>query len=151
MSTPGATTIFWTAKKKIGDGTFDLDSHNYNIMIVGNAQALTANFVGSSSNTQRSDLTNEISGTGYTTNGQALSSVTWTQANGTVTFDAADATWPSATFTTNPKYWVIYDNTAVTKDLVCFGDCDTANAAGIPVSASTFVVSFNAAGIFTES
>ena len=45
----------------------------------------------------RDDLTNEVSGTGYTAGGQALTSTELTIASGVLTFDSADPSWASST------------------------------------------------------
>lgn len=67
----------------------------------------------------------EITGTGYTTGGQALASktVTYDSANNVVILDAADTTWSSSTVTA--RYAVIYDDsgsTAGSKALIGYVD-----------------------------
>ena len=47
----------------------------------------------------KSDVTNEVTGTGYSSGGESLSSVTLTQSSSTITFDADDVTWASSTIT----------------------------------------------------
>lgn len=94
-----------------------------------------------------SDLTNQLTTTGgYTAGGQALASKTLVTAALVTTFDAADPSWPSATFTC--RYAVIYDDTpatAGTKPLIALIDLgqDYSPANG------TFTIQFNASGIFT--
>jgi hypothetical protein len=72
-----------------------------------------------------SDITNEVTGTGYTSGGQSLASKTATY-NGTsnvITLDAADVTWASSTITA--RYAIIYDDspaTAATKPLLAYVD-----------------------------
>jgi hypothetical protein len=57
------------------------------------------------------DITNEITGTGYTAGGATLASVTWTYNTGTkvATLGAADVTWTNATLTA--RYAVVYKST----------------------------------------
>ena len=43
------------------------------------------------------DLTNEVTGTGYTSGGVAVTSTEITLSSGTLTFDAADTTYPTVT------------------------------------------------------
>jgi len=89
-------------------------------------------------------LTGEVAnGNGYTTGGAALGSVTWGQTSGTATFDAADASWSAATFTA--RYAIIYDATSAGIELVCLFNF----GADKIVTASTFLLTFNASGIFT--
>src|SRR5512135_2516435 len=58
----------------------------------------------------KSDVTNEISGTGYVAGGAALTSktATYDAPSDTTTWDAADTVWATATFTC--RYAVIYNN-----------------------------------------
>lgn len=91
------------------------------------------------------DITNEVTGTGYSAGGATLGSKTVTQSNSTnsVTFDAADATWASSTITA--RYAVIYKSTgtAATSPLICLIDFGS----NISSSDSTFTVAFSADGI----
>lgn len=57
----------------------------------------------------KSSVTNEVSGTGYTAAGQALTSVTWAYASRVTTLDADDPTWATATITARKA--VYYDST----------------------------------------
>ena len=58
---------------------------------------------------QSSDVTNEVSGTGYTAGGATLSNVaiTYTGATNTLKIDCDDIVWPSSTITA--RIAVIYD------------------------------------------
>lgn len=47
----------------------------------------------------RSDITNEVAGTGYTAGGAALASLTLTLTAGNYVWDAADLVWATASFT----------------------------------------------------
>jgi hypothetical protein len=92
----------------------------------------------------KSDLTNEVSGTGYTATGAALTSVTVTNSGLVMTFDAADTSWTTSTITA--RYAVIYDSTPATdatRPLIClinFG-------ADVSTTAATFLITWNASGI----
>ena len=80
-------------------------------------------------------------GNGYTTGGATLASVTWTETGGVATFDADDAQWAGANFTS--RYGVIY-NTSSSNRLVCLIDfTENKQASGI-----TFEVRFHTDGIF---
>ena len=92
-----------------------------------------------------SDLSgNEVSGTGYTAGGAALTSITLGNASGTLKFDAADTSWTTATIS-SARAAVIYDDTLANDPLIClvnFG-ADYASSAG------TFQITWNASGIWT--
>ena len=91
----------------------------------------------------KSDVTNEVSGTGYDAGGKSLTSVTLTQAGGTITFDAAALTWASSTITARGA--VVYDDSLTNDPLIAYIDFGADKSS----SAGDFVLSFNASGIFT--
>ena len=91
----------------------------------------------------KSEVTNEVSGTGYDAGGKSLSSVTLTQSGGTITFDAADLTWASSTITARGA--VVYDDSLTNDPLICYIDFGADKSS----SAGDFVLTFNASGIFT--
>lgn len=90
------------------------------------------------------DFTDEVTGDGYTTGGEALTSVTSGISGGTYTFDAADVSLAS---TTLPGVYgvVVFDDTVASDPLVAcvnFG-------ASYSTSSGTFAITWNASGIFT--
>lgn len=93
------------------------------------------------------DITNEISGTGYTAGGATLGSKTldYTGATNVVKFDAADPSWTTSTLTA--RYAVIYKDTgtASTSPLLWYIDF----GADVSTTAGTFLITFDAAGIAT--
>ena len=91
----------------------------------------------------KADVTNEVSGTGYSAGGNSLTSVTCTQSGGTITFDADDVTWTSSTITARGA--VVYDDSLVNDPLICYIDFGADKSS----SSGDFVLSFNASGIFT--
>jgi hypothetical protein len=70
-------------------------------------------------------VTNEVSGTGYTTGGVTLSSptVSYDSVTNTVKFDAADANFAGNT-TTNARWAVVYDSTPSNKPLIAYIDLE---------------------------
>jgi hypothetical protein len=91
-----------------------------------------------------SDLTNEVSGTGYTAGGITLTSVTVGTSSLVFSFDAADISWTSSTFTA--RYAVIYDSTPATdatRPLLGYIDF----GADQSPSAGTLSVTWDATGI----
>jgi hypothetical protein len=91
----------------------------------------------------KADVTNEVSGTGYSAGGNSLTSVTCTQSGGTITFDADDVTWTSSTITARGA--VVYDDSLTDDPLICYIDFGADKSS----SSGDFVLSFNASGIFT--
>lgn len=94
------------------------------------------------------DITNEVTGTGYTAGGATLASktVTYTSGTNTQAFDAADTSWASSTITA--RYAIIYDSTpgtAATNPLIGYVDF----GADVSSTAAAFTIAWDAAGIFT--
>ena len=91
------------------------------------------------------DITNEVSGTGYTAGGATLASKTCTEATRVTTFDAADTTWTTSTITARDAIIYYATGTASTSLLIsCVGfDADKSSDAG------TFQLTWNASGILT--
>ena len=91
----------------------------------------------------KADVTNEVSGTGYTAGGESLTSVTLTQSAGVITWDAADVTWASSTITARGA--VVYDDSLTNDPLLCYIDFGADKTSSL----GDFAVAFNASGVFT--
>ena len=78
------------------DGAFDLVNNTIKIMLVTSAYTPNAD-----THTTRADVTNEVTGTGYTAGGATLASKAVTQDNtdDEGVWDAADVTWASSSIT----------------------------------------------------
>ena len=138
-----ADTVFNSFTEGIGDGTFDLDNDTFYCALVADTYTIDATDIiwGEIS-------ANDIVGSGYTADGKALTSVTWTRSGGTTTFDAADPSWTSATI--ESMYAVIYKSgtaNGLVNPLVCLKDFGSNQS----VTSGTFTVQFNASGILTVS
>ena len=116
----------------------DLDSDTIKIMLV--TSSYTPDF---GAHDFKADVTNEVSGTGYTSGGNTLSSLALTQTSGTIKFDAADTSWSSATIT-NARGAVI-DDSLTDDPLIAYIDFGS----DFSSSNGTFTIAFNAGGIFT--
>lgn len=95
----------------------------------------------------KSDITGEITGTGYTAGGATLATKTmpYTDATNQLALKAANVQWPNSTITA--RYAVIYDDTpALATDKPLLGYVDF--GANQQSSAGTFEIVWNAAGIF---
>lgn len=92
-----------------------------------------------------SDVTNEVSGTGYTAGGVTMtnSAPTYDTASNEIRMDATDVSWSTATFTA--RYAVIYKSTgsAATSPLIAYVDF----GADQTVSAGTFTIVWDATGV----
>jgi hypothetical protein len=91
------------------------------------------------------DVTSEISGTGYTTGGQTLTSTTVTSSSNVVSLDAADASWTSASFTA--RYAVVRKDTgnSSTSPLIAYVDFGGDET----VSSGTFSIVWDSTGVAT--
>lgn len=92
--------------------------------------------------------TNEVSGTGYTADGEALGTKTNATSLNVLTLDAADTQWTTATFTARRA--VIFDDASgvdATSPLISWVDFGQDES----VTAGTFTIQWNASGIATAT
>src|SRR4030042_5824713 len=132
-----ANLIYNIAKKDLMNGTIDLDNDTFKVALV--YQAYTPN---GDTDVDAGDITSEITGTGYTAGGRALSGVSVSQdnTNNKGVWDGADVIWASSSISAYGA--VIYDTTAASA-LVCYFDFGA-----YKVSATgTFTLAWNGAGI----
>ena len=95
----------------------------------------------------RDDVTNEVSGTGYTAGGQTLTSTELTLSSGVLTWDAADQSWTSSTIP-NAMAAVNYfarGGASSADEVVVLSDFITA----VSTTNGTLLVAWHANGIFT--
>ncbi len=87
----------------------------------------------------------EVSGTGYTAGGKAITTpaVTYTGATNVIKLDADDVTWGSSTITAS--YALIYDDTATSKTLIGYIDFGES----LSSSNGDFKIQWDAAGMAT--
>lgn len=126
------------------DGSIDLDSDNIYVALT------TSSYTPSQDNhTFFSDITNEVTGVGYTAGGVALAnkSITQDNTNDLAYFDADDATWATSTITA--RYGVIYKNSgsAATSPLIAVIDFATDKSS----DGSTFTINWSVNGILKIS
>lgn len=91
------------------------------------------------------DVTNEVSGTGYTAGGATLGTKNVTQTANVVAFDAADTVWSSSSITARRAVIYVDTGTPATSALICwidFGEDETSDS-------GDFTIQWNASGIFT--
>lgn len=139
-----ANTVFTTFKTKImngGNGSpglgINLATDTLKIMLLSNLYTINP------AHQYKSDLTNEVSGTGYTAGGLTLTGQTTSISGTTGVFTANNATWSSSTLTA--RYAVIYKSTGVdaTSPLILIFDFVTDQS----TSGGDFTIQWNANGI----
>lgn len=115
---------------KIAQGAIDLDTDTFKIMLT--TSTYTPN---QDTHDFRDDVTNEVTGTGYTAGGATLTgvAVTYDAASNEVRISWADPTWASSTITARTA--VIYKSrggAATADELVafCTNDADVSSTAG---------------------
>lgn len=135
-----ADVIYNSFKANIMNGNIDLDTDTIKVALV--TSAYTPN---QDAHEDFADVTNEVTGTGYTADGEALASkaVTIDDTDNEGVFDAADVTWSSSTITARGA--VIYKDTgsAATSLLICYLDFGSDQSS----SAGDFTIQWNSEGI----
>lgn len=149
----GKWKLYDLAKKYIGDGTHDLDdTTNWKVALFLSTSNCNTLSVGTAT---YGDLTNEhANANGYTTGGVALTTETWTNSSGTITFDAADPVWTASGGSIVARFAVVYRNATVNsivKPLLCVCLLDTTPADVTATSGNTLTITMNASGLFTLS
>lgn len=122
------------------NGGIDLDTDTIKVMLVTSTYVPNAD-----THEDRADVTNEVSGTGYTTGGAEITSKTVTAdtTDDEGVFDGADVTWSTATITARGA--VIYLSTGVAANdlLICYLDFGSDQSS----SAADFTIAWNAEGL----
>ncbi len=75
------------------NGNIDLDTDTIKVMLV------TLTYAPLATHSKRSDITNEVSGAGYTAGGATIASKVVAVVSGKGRFDATDTNWPTSTIT----------------------------------------------------
>ena len=135
-----ADVIYNSFKRDIMNGSIDLDTDTIKVALVTSTytpdQDAHDNF---------DDVTNEVSGTGYTAGGATLGTVTVSVDNtdNEGVFDAADTSWTTSTITARGA--VVYKSTGTpsTSKLICYFDFTSDKSS----SAGTFTIAWNSEGI----
>jgi hypothetical protein len=91
------------------------------------------------------DITNEVTGTGYTAGGATLASktVVYTGASNKLVLDAADTAWTTATFTA--RYAIVYKDTGTASTSPLLGYVDFGGDQ--TVTGATFTIVWDADGV----
>lgn len=128
-----ADLIYNSAIDDMARGAIDFDTDTFKIMLVTSSYTPDKD-----THTKRSNVTNEISGTGYTTGGAAIAcTVTKDTANDKVTLSFAATSWASSTITARAA--VVYKSrggASSADELVLYNDFD----ADVSTTNGTFTV-----------
>jgi hypothetical protein len=145
-----AWKIYNKFKEYMADGLIDLDGDTFKMALflsTSNCATLTWD--------DYADLSNEhANANGYTTGGETLASVTWTESAGTVTFDFADEVWTASGGSIICRFAVVYDDTPTTPvadPLVGYSLLDNTPADVTVNDGNTLTVQINANGMFQLS
>lgn len=138
-----ASLVYDNTKLKTGNATINLASDTFYAMLV-------SGYTPSQSHAFRSDVTGEVTGTGYTAGGQALTSVTWTLdgTNHRAVFSSAAPSW--ATASVSATGMVIYKHrggAATADEVVCYNDFGGTSTS----TNAAFTVNVPAAGWMNDS
>ncbi len=136
----GAWAFTDAGKKKLLDGTFDIDSDSYKMALL-----LSTSNIGAASTTY-AGLTNEhANGNGYTTGGIAI---TLTLAGTTtVTVDiSVDPVWTASGGSIVARFAAIYE---VGGNVLCYCLLDSTPADVTATDGNTLTVAAHASGVFT--
>lgn len=136
-----ASVLYNSAKRDIMNGAIDLDTDTLKVMLVTSAYTPDID-----AHTKRSDITNEVTGTGYTAGGQALANkaVTADNTDDEGMLDADDVVWGSSTITARGA--VIYKSrggAASADELLCYIDFGSDQIS----SSGNFTITWNSEGI----
>lgn len=118
----------------------NVESDSLKLMLTTSSYAYNVN-----TDRYQSSVTNEVSGTGYSAGGIALTGIVVTDASGTYTIDANDANFGTLTVT-GIRVAVLYDATpgsSATNPLIWLCDFGADSSPG----AVNFTIAFNASGI----
>lgn len=134
----------------MGDATIDLDGDSFIAIL-----CLSTSNIATTSVNGYATVTNEVAtANGYTQGTKAVTSPTWTESSGTVTFDCADIVWTASGGSITARFGAIYDDTVTTPvadPVLCHSLLDNAPADVTATDTNTFTIAINASGVFTSA
>lgn len=135
-----ADIIYNSFKAKIMNGSIDLDTDTIKVMLV--TSTYTPN---QDTHDFKDDVTNEVSGTGYTAGGATIAndSVAVDTTDNEGVYDGDDVTWATSTITARAAVLYKDTGTASTSPLICYLDFGSDQSS----SAGDFTIQWNAEGI----
>jgi hypothetical protein len=146
-----ANIIYNSLLEDLANNNVDFGADTFKIMLVGSTYHGIAAETKRDNHDRRDDITDEVSGTGYTAGGATLSNVAVTKdtSNNIIKVTADPVSWTSSTLT-GVYGAVIYKSrggAASADELVCFLDLYAANSnAALSTSNGTLQITFHANG-----
>lgn len=129
------TIVYNSALEDLARGAIDFDTDTFRAMLVTSAYAPNKD-----THLKRSDITNEVTGAGYTAGGEIVTAtITKDTANDRLDIAFSNPSWPTSTITARGV--VIYKSrggAATADELVCYGDF----GANVTSTNGTFTVNF---------
>ena len=143
----GTFTLYDTVAELLGDGTIDLDTNTFKLMLA------TSSYTPSAAHDEYADVSGAevANGNGYTTGGQALTTVTWSQTSGVATFDSDDVVWTASGGSITARYAVLYDDTSTGDKLIGYVLLDTTPADVTATDGNTLTIAPSANGWFQQT
>lgn len=132
----GTFTFFDHVAEKIADGTIDLDGDTFKLMLLDDG------YTPSAAHDEYSDVSGDeiANGSGYTTAGQALTSVTWGQTGGVATFDSDPVIWTASGGPITARYAILFDDTVTGDPLIGYFLLDNSPADVTATDGNTLTV-----------
>ncbi len=128
-----ASIIYNSFWNDLFHANFDLDTVTVKVELVTSAYAENKD-----THTKRSDITNEVTGTGYTAGGTTVAAtLALDTATDKMTLTLASTTWPASTITARKAiYYVSRGGAASADELICVDDFGS----DVATTASTFTL-----------
>jgi hypothetical protein len=136
-------TKFYSFVEAIHEKKHNLGSDTLKVLLTNTAPSL--------SNTQKSDISGELStASGYTAGGATITVTSSAQSSGLYTLIASDVTWTASGGSIGPfRYAVIYNDTATNDELIGYIDYGYSVTVA---SGQTFTIDFDAtSGLYYAS
>lgn len=140
-------TFYDSFKEKMGDNTIDMDDATagyFKVLLTTSTYTPNAG-----THTALTDITNEVTGSGYAR--QNLANISWVESAGTVTFDADNTVFTASGGSIVARYFVIFaDGDTTTPDgLVAYGELDNTPLDVTTTDTNTLTLQWSGSGIFT--
>ena len=135
-----ANALYNIYKQEVQKGSYAFLTDTIKVALVTSAYTVNID-----SHSNFSDITNEVSGTGYTAGGATLGTKTATQdnTNDRGVLDAADTTWTTSTITARGAVLYRDSGTPSTSKLISYVDFGSDKSS----SSTDFTIQWNASGI----
>lgn len=144
MPTTTGTFVFYESFAKSGHEGMNLGSDTLKVLLTTSSYTPAA-----ATHETLSDITNEVSGSGYAR--QTLGTVTHTETGGVATLDSADVEFTASGGSITARYWVLYNDTSSSDELIAYGLLDNTPADVVTADGDTLTVAPNASGWFTNT